>query len=148
MQGNEIIMLKILRWVTAAIITVLILGWLLVWLVASGIDETTTYTENDFFSYHTLTDKEIEKTPRISGDYYFKSHPGDGYAPTNTIIFKGASNVEPLRVYLKKLAYTRQRTDSEAAETWIKLEQVNSDIFYLYSNAATGEVELSKELNN
>jgi len=141
-------MLTILTWVTAAIITVLILGWLFVWLVASGIDETTTYTENDFFSYHTLTDKEIEKAPRISGGYYFKSHPGDGYAPTNTIIFKGASNVEPLRVYLKKLGYTRQRADSEAAETWIKLEQVNSDIFYLYSNAATGEVELSKLLNN
>lgn len=141
-------LLKLLRWVSAAIITVLILGWLFVWLVASGIDETTTYTENDFFSYHTLTDKEIEKAPRISGDYYFKSQPGDGYAPTNTIIFKGASNVEPLRVYLKKLGYTRQRTDSEAAETWIKPEEVNSDLFYLYSNAATGEVELSKEMNN
>lgn len=141
-------MLNVLRWVSAAIITVLILGWLFVWLVASGIDETTNYTENDFFSYHMLTDQDIEKAPRISGDYYFKSHPGDGYAPTNTIIFKGASNVGPLRVYLKKLGYTRQRIDSEAAETWIKPEEANSDIFYLYANAATGEVELSKVLNN
>ncbi|WP_238081670.1 hypothetical protein [Pseudescherichia vulneris] len=141
-------LLKLLRWVSAAIITVIILCWLFIWLVASGIDETTTYTENDFFNYHMLTDQEIKKAPRISGDYYFKSYPGDGYAPANTIIFKGASNVEPLRVYLKKLGYTRQRTDSEAAETWIKPEEVNSDLFYLYSNAATGEVELSKEMNN
>lgn len=140
--------LTILRWVTAAIITVLFLGWLFVWLVTSGIGETTTYTENDFFSYHTLTDKDIEKAPRISGNYYFKSHPGDGYAPTNTIIFKGVPNVEPLRAYLKKLGYTKQRTDLEAVETWIKPEQVNSDLFYLYQNAATGEVELSKQLNN
>ncbi len=140
-------LLKLLRWVSAAIITVLILSWLFIWLVASGIDETTTYTENDFFNYHMLTDQEIEKAPRISGDYYFKSYPGDGYAPANTIIFKGASNVEPLRLYLKKLGYIKQRTDSEA-ETWIKPEQRNSDVFYLYSNVATGEVELFKVLNN
>jgi len=140
-------LLKLLRWVSAAIITVLILGWLFIWLVASGIDETTTYTENDFFNYHMQTDQEIEKAPRISGDYYFKSYPGDGYAPANTIIFKGASNVEPLRLYLKKLGYIRQRTDS-GAETWIKPGQMNSDVFYLYSNAATGEVELFKVLNN
>lgn len=140
-------LLKLLRWVSAAIITVLILCWLFIWLVASGIDETTTYTENDFFNYHMLTDEEIEKAPRISGDYYFKSYPGDGYAPANTIIFKGASNAEPLRLYLKKLGYIRQRTDS-GAETWIKPEQINSDVFYLYSNAATGEVELFKVLNN
>ena len=76
-------MLKILRWVSAAIITVLILSWLFIWLVASGIDETTTYTKNDFFSYHTLTDKDIEKAPRISGDYYFKSYPAmDTHQPT------------------------------------------------------------------
>lgn len=140
-------LLKLLRWVSAAIITVIILCWLFIWLVASGIDETTTYTENDFFNYHMQTDQEIEKAPRISGDYYFKSYPGDGYAPANTIIFKGASNVEPLRLYLKKLGYIRQRTDS-GAETWIKPEQMNSDVFYLYSNAATGEVELFKVLNN
>lgn len=140
-------LLKLLRWVSAAIITIIILCWLFIWLVASGIDETTTYTENDFFNYHMLTDQEIEKAPRISGDYYFKSYPGDGYAPANTIIFKGASNVEPLRLYLKKLGYIRQRTDS-GAETWIKPEQINSDVFYLDSNAATGEVELFKMLNN
>lgn len=140
-------MLIILRWVSAAIITVIILCWLFIWLVASGIDETTTYTENDFFNYHMLTDQEIEKAPRISGDYYFKSYPGDGYSPANTIIFKGASNVEPLRLYLKKLGYIKQRTDS-GAETWIKPEEVNSDLFYLDSNAATGEVEFFKVLNN
>ncbi|WP_312413071.1 hypothetical protein [Pseudescherichia sp.] len=62
---------------------------------------TTTYTENDFFSYHTLPGKDIEKAPRISGDYYFKAQLGDGYAPTSMIIFKWTANVEPLRIYLK-----------------------------------------------
>lgn len=79
------ILLKTLKWCA----TLFILGWLFVWLVASGSDETTVYTENDFFHYLTLTDKDIEKAPRSTDDYYFEAHPGDGYAPSNSIFFKG-----------------------------------------------------------
>ncbi|QTF06611.1 hypothetical protein HC231_00680 [Brenneria izadpanahii] len=141
-------MLKVVKWVGLSIVSGLILCWLFVYLVASGINETTTYTENDFFNYHTLTEKEIEKAPRISGDYHFESHPGDGYAPSNTIIFRGVSGVEPLRAYLKNLGYIKQRNHSSEAEIWIKPEQANSDLFYLYFNRATGEAELTKEINN
>lgn len=43
-----------------------------------------------FFHYYTLTDKDIENAP---DDYYFEAHPGDGYAPSNSIFFKGATGV-------------------------------------------------------
>jgi hypothetical protein len=49
-----------------------------------GLDETTNYTENDFLHYHTLTGKDIENAPRVTDDYYFEAHPGDGYAPSNS----------------------------------------------------------------
>lgn len=139
---------KLFKWSVLVLITVVILCWLFVYFVASCINEATTYTENDFFNYHSLTDKDIEKAPRISNDYYFESHPGDGYALSNTIIFRGVSGIEPLRAYLTKLGYTRQRGGSREAEIWTKPEQMNSDLFYLRYDAATSEAELTKELNN
>ena len=78
------ILSKVLKWCALSVATVFILGWLFVWLVASGSDETTVYTQNDFFHYHTLTDKDIENAPRVTDDYYFEAHPGDGYAPSNS----------------------------------------------------------------
>lgn len=75
------ILLKILKWCALSVATVFILGWLFVWLVASGSDETTVYTENDFFHYHTLTDKDIDNAPRITNDYYFEAHPGRWLCP-------------------------------------------------------------------
>lgn len=143
-----IILLKILKWCASLIIAVFILGWLFVWLVASGLDETTVYTENDFFDYHTLTDKDIENAPRITDDFYFKSHPGDGYAPSNSIIFKGAQEIAPLRSYLEKLGYTINKRSRGENEIWSKSGQLNGDLFYLYFNTATGEVELTKVQNN
>ncbi|WP_239658975.1 hypothetical protein [Enterobacter bugandensis] len=103
------IFLKVLKWCALSVATIIILGWLFVWLVASGSDQTTVYTENDFFQYHTLTDKDIENAPRITDDYYFEAHPGDGYAPSNSIFFKGATGVAPLRTYLETLGYTKEK---------------------------------------
>ncbi|ESN15810.1 hypothetical protein L370_01871 [Enterobacter sp. MGH 24] len=103
------IFLKVLKWCALSVATIFILGWLFVWLVASGSDQTTVYTENDIFQYHTLTDKDIENAPRITDDYYFEAHPGDGYAPSNSILFKGATGVAPLRTYLETLGYTKEK---------------------------------------
>jgi hypothetical protein len=141
------ILLKVLKWCALSVVTVFILGWLFVWLVASGSDETTVYTENDFFHYHTLTDNDIENAPRITDDYYFESHPGDGYAPSNSIFFKGATSAASLRTYLKTLGYTKEKRRLGEKEIWSKPDQVKGDIFYLYFNAATGEVELTKVIN-
>lgn len=141
------VLLKVLKWCALLVVSVFILGWLFVWLVASDLDETTVYTKNDFFNYHTLTDKDIENAPRITDNYYFEAHPGDGYAPSNSIIFKGANGAAPLRSYLEKLGYTREKRNLGEKEIWSKPDRLNEDLFYLYFNTATGEVELTKVLN-
>lgn len=142
------ILLKVLKWCALLAVTVFILVWLFVWLVASGTGETTVYKEDDFFNYHTLTDKDIENSPRITDDFYFESHPGDSYAPSSSIIFKGATGTEPLRYYLEKLGYTKEKRSLGEKEIWSKSDQSNRDLFYLYFNATTREVELTKVLNN
>ncbi|HDC4440577.1 TPA: hypothetical protein O8U43_003460 [Enterobacter cloacae] len=141
------ILLKVLKWCALSVVTVFILGWLFVWLVVPGSDETAVYTENDFFHYHTLTDKDIENAPRVTDDYYFEAHPGDGYAPSNSIVFKGATGAAPLHAYLETLGYTKEKRRLGDKEIWSKPDQVNGDIFYLYFNTATGEVELTKVMN-
>ncbi|MDS0112066.1 hypothetical protein QYE88_19480 [Enterobacter hormaechei subsp. steigerwaltii] len=78
------ILLNALKWSALTVATVFILGWLFVWLVASDSDETTVYTENDFFHYRILTDKDIKNAPKVTGAYYFEAHSGDGYEPSNT----------------------------------------------------------------
>ncbi len=140
--------LKALKWCILLVVTVLIVGGLFVWFVAANLDETVVYTESDFFNYHTLTDKDIENAPRITHNYYFEAHPGDGYAPTNSIIFKAANGTAPLRSYLEKMGYKKEKRSLGDKEIWSKPDQVNGDLFYLYFNTATGEVELTKVLNN
>lgn len=142
------ILLKILKWCALSVVTVFILGWLFVWLVASGSDETTVYTENDFFHYHTLTDKDIENAPRVTDDYSFEAHPGVGYGSSNSIVFKRATGAAPLRAYLETLGYKKEKRRLGDKEIWSKPDQVNGDLFYLYFNAATGEVELTRVMNN
>lgn len=78
---------------------------------------------------------------------YTEAHSGDGYAPSNSIFFKGATGVAPLRAYLETLGYTKEKRCLGEKEIWSKPDQVKGDIFYLYFNAATGEVELTKVMN-
>jgi len=52
-----------------------------------------------------------------------------------------------LHAYLETLGYTKEKPRLGEKETWSKTEQVKGDIFYLYFNAATGEVELTKVMN-
>jgi hypothetical protein len=115
--------------------------------VAFGSDETTVYTENDFFHYHTLTDKDIENAPRVTEDYYFEAHPGEGYAPSNSIVFKRATGIASLREYLATLGYVKEKRCLGEKEIWSKPEWLNGDLFYLYFNVATGEAELTKAMN-
>jgi len=131
-----------------ATITALTFGGLLLWLVASGSDKTTVYTEKDFFSYHTLTHKDIENAPRITDNYYFEAHPGDGYSPSNSIIFKDATDTAALHAYLEKLGYVKQKRSLGEKEIWAKPDQVDGDLFYLYFNPTTHEIELTRVLNN
>ncbi|EPU0217114.1 hypothetical protein M8R60_15915 [Enterobacter hormaechei] len=104
---------KVLKWCALSAATVFILGWLFVWLVASDSDATTVYTENDFFHYRILTDKDIKNAPKVTDDYYFEAHSGDGYEPSNSIIFKGATSAAPLRAYLETLGYVKEKRSLE-----------------------------------
>jgi len=101
-------MKNLFKWPALVAATLLILIALFVWFVASGSDEATVYKENDFFNYHMLTDPDIEKAPRITDNYYFESHPGNGYSPSNSIVFKRATDTASLSAYLKKLGYAKQ----------------------------------------
>jgi len=131
-----------------ASITALTFGGLLLWLVISGSVKTTVYTEKDFFSYHTLTHKEIENATRITDNYYFEAHPGDGYSPSNSIIFKGAADTTALHAYLEKLGYVKQKRTLGEKEIWAKPNQLDGELFYLYVNPATREIELTKVLTH
>ncbi|CZX52107.1 hypothetical protein [Enterobacter hormaechei] len=142
------ILLNALKWSALTVATVFILGWLFVWLVASDSDETTVYTENDFFHYRILTDKDIKNAPKVTDDYYFEAHSGDGYEPSNSIIFKGATSAAPLRAYLETLEYVKEKRSLEVKEVWSKPERLNADFFYLYFNTATGDIELTKVIGN
>jgi len=141
-------MKNLFKWSALVAAAVLILIGLFVWLVASGSDETTVYKENSFFSYHTLTDKDIENAPRITDNYYFEAHPCDGYSPSNSIIFKGATDTASLRSYLEKLGYVKQNRSLGEKEIWARPDQLDGDLFYLYFNPLTSEIELTKVLNN
>ncbi|WP_288473836.1 hypothetical protein [uncultured Pantoea sp.] len=139
---------NLVKWSAAMAATVLICGGLFIGFVASGSDEVTVYTQRDFFKYHTLTDTDIENAPRITESYYFEAHPGDGYAPSNSIVFKGATETASLRAYLEKLGYAKQKRSLGEKEIWAKPGQLDGDLFYLYFNPITREIELTKVLNN
>lgn len=141
-------MKNVFKWLALVVATVLILLGLFVWLVASVSDKTTVYTEKDFFSYHTLTHKDIENAPRITDNYYFEAPPGDGYSPSNSIIFKGATDTASLHAYLEKLGYVKQKRSLGEKEIWVKPDQLDGDLFYLYFNPITREIELTRVLNN
>lgn len=141
-------MKNLFTWSALMIAAMLICGGLLVWFVASDSNEATVYTQCDFFNYHTLTDSDIENAPRITDNYYFESHPGDGYSPSNSIVFKGASDTASLRTYLEKLGYEKQRRSLGEKEIWAKPDQLEGDLFYLYVNLTTREIELTKVLND
>jgi len=141
-------MKNLFKWSALVAANVLILIGLFVWFDASGSDETTVYKENDFFSYHTLTDKDIENAPRIMDNYYFEAHPGDGYSPSNSIIFKGASDTASLHAYLEKLGYVKQNRSLGEKEIGERPDKLDRDLLYLYFNPTTREVELTKVLNN
>jgi len=52
-----------------------------------------------------------------------------------------------LHAYLETLGYTKGKHRLGGKKIWSKPDQIKGDIFYLYFNAATGEVELTKVMN-
>lgn len=128
---------------TAIFIAALILGGTFIYFIASNINEMTVYKETDRYRYYTLTYNEIQNAPRIFQHYYFESHPGDGYPPSNDIIFKDTTNAEPLRVYLINLGYIKERRRKRGMEVWCQPKKECRDRFYLYVDKHAKEVRLT-----
>jgi len=132
-----------MRSLTAIFIAALILCGTFIYITASNINEMTVYKETDRYRYYTLTYNEIQNAPRISQHYYFESHPGDGYPPSNDIIFKDTTNAEPLRVYLINLGYIKERQKKRGMEVWCQPKKECRDRFYLYVDKHAKEVRLT-----
>lgn len=132
-----------MRSLTAIFIAALILGGTFIYITASNINEMTVYKETDRYRYYTLTYNEIQNAPRISQHYYFESHPGDGYPPSNDIIFKDTTDAEPLRVYLINLGYIKDRQKKREMEVWCQPKKECRDRFYLYVDKHAKEVRLT-----
>ncbi|UYM57713.1 hypothetical protein [Leclercia adecarboxylata] len=132
-----------IRYLIALSLIALILCFLFLYLIASDINEMTVYKGTDRYRYYTLTYKEIQNAPRISQSYYFESQPGDGYPPSNAIIFKDTTNAEPLRLYLADLGYTKQKRSQRGMEMWCQPKKACKDRFYLYVDKHAKEVRLT-----
>ena len=132
-----------MRSLTAIFIAALILGGTFIYFTESNINEMTVYKETDRYRYYTLTYNEIQNAPRISQHYYFESHPGDGYPPSNDIIFKDTTDAEPLRVYLINLGYIKDRQKKREMEVWCQPKKECRDRFYLYVDKHAKEVRLT-----
>lgn len=131
------------RSLIAISITALILCGLFISLIASNINGVTVYKETDRYNYYSLTYQEIQNAPRISQNYYFEFQPGDGYAPSNAIIFKDTINPEPLRTYLVKSGYVREQRWLRGMEMWCQPNKACKDRFYLYVDKHAKEVRLT-----
>jgi len=132
-----------IRSLLAISITALILGGIFIYLIASDINGMTVYRETDRYRYYTLTYKQIKNAPRISRNYYFESQSGDGYPPSNAVIFKDTTNAEPLRVYLADLGYIKETRRKREMEVWCQPKKECRDRFYLYVNKHAKEVTLT-----
>ncbi|MEL2242077.1 hypothetical protein PAS25_13905 [Leclercia adecarboxylata] len=138
---------KFIRYLIALSLTALILCFLFIYLIASDINEMMVYKETDRYRYYSLTDKEIKNAPRISQNYYFESQPGDGYAPSNAIIFKDATNPGLLRDYLAGSGYVREQRKAREMEVWCQPKNACRSRFYIYVDKHAKEVRLTSIRN-
>jgi len=132
-----------IRSLLAISITVLILCGLFIYPIASNINGVRVYKETDRYNYYSLTYKQIKNAPRISQNCYFEFQSGDGYTSSNAIIFKDATDPEPLRAYLAGSGYIRQQRKQRGMEVWCQLKKTCSDRFYLYVDKHAKEVTLT-----
>ncbi len=136
-----------IRYLIVLSLIALILCGLFIYFTTPKINGVTVYKETDHYSYYTLTEKEIQNAPRISQHYYFESQPGDGYAPSNAIIFKDAINPEPLRAWLINLGYVREERSLRGMEVWCQPNREGRGRFYLHVDKHAKEVTLTNIQN-
>ncbi|WP_446427356.1 hypothetical protein [Kosakonia cowanii] len=139
------ILLRIVKCGSLFVVSLALVLFFLLWLMLSGLGETTVYTERNVWDYNLLTEKAIAQAPRITSDYHFEFHNGDGYPSTNSIIFDNASkeSIEALRHYLKSLGYERDPHPITRAEEWRKPDGTAAETFSLSYDAQSRQATLS-----
>lgn len=137
---------RIVKWGSLFVVSLALVLFFLLWLMLSGLGETTVYTERNLWDYHALTEKVIAQAPRITETYHFEFHNGDGYPSSNSIIFENASNVDALRDYLKSLGYERDPHPITGAEEWRKADNPAADTFSLAYDPHTRQATLTRVL--
>lgn len=142
------ILRRIFLWLILFWIFVIFIFYIFIYMISSGVDDDEIYTENDFLKYYTLTDPDILNSPKVSGKYYFEYHPGDGYPLSNSIVFSGGADVEPLKRYLSDLGYTlHKRIINKNEIVWESRCSINQPAsFYLSVNYTENSVQLEKEI--
>lgn len=142
------LLFRIVKWGSLLVVSLALVLFFLLWLMLSGLGETTVYTEHNLWDYNTLTEKAIAQAPRITTKYHFEFHNGDGYPSINSIIFENASkeSIEALRQYIQTLGYERDPHPITSAEEWRKPGDPAADTFSLYYDAQTRQATLSMTL--
>lgn len=136
---------SIVKWGSLFVVSLALVLFFLLWLLLSGLGETTVYNERNLWDYNTLTEKAIAQAPRITKKYHFEFYNGDGYPSTNSIIFEnaGKQSVEALRQYVQRLGYKRDPHPITSAEEWRKPGNPAADTFSLYYEPQTRQATLS-----
>lgn len=142
------LILSVVKWVSLFAVSLALVLFFLLWLMLSGLGETTVYTERNLWDYNTLTEKAIAQAPRITTRYHFEFHNGDGYPSINSIIFENASkeSIEALRQYIQSLGYERDPHPITSTEEWRKHGDPAAETFSLYYDAQTRQATLSMTL--
>ncbi|WP_113632324.1 hypothetical protein DUT67_15430 [Pectobacterium peruviense] len=136
--------MKVIKYLLLLVVPAAMVGMLFVFIVVSGSTEIRTYTESDYFAYYAFTDEDIRNAPRISRNYAFEYVPGDGYAPSNAIIFSDTSDATPLKMYLITLGYEQQKRKEGGQDVWNKQTEIEEATFYVWVNKEAKQVHLTK----
>jgi hypothetical protein len=137
------LMFSVLKWGILFVVSLGLVLFFLLWLMLSSLGETTVYTEQNLWDYHSLTQDAIAQAPRITANYHFEFHNGDGYPSTNSIIFENARNVEALRDYLKSMGYQRDQSLTYGAEEWHRPGVPEANTFSIDYDPKTRQATLS-----
>ncbi|MDY4376011.1 hypothetical protein [Pectobacterium carotovorum] len=136
--------MKVIKYLLLLFVPAAMVGMLFVFIVASGSTEIRTYTESEYFTYYAFTDEDIRNAPRISSNYAFEYVPGDGYAPSNAIIFNDTSDTTLLKTYLTTLGYEQQKRKQGEEDVWKKRTEIEGATFYIWVNKDAKQVYLTK----
>ncbi|CND43654.1 hypothetical protein [Yersinia pseudotuberculosis] len=137
--------MKTIKHILIIFVTLGVIGFVFVYFIAAGVNEKSVYTQDDFIKYHMLTDRDIEKIPKITRDYYFEYQPRDDYNPSSTIIFNHTLDASPLKNYLSSLGYERQKPNFGDSEVWLLPSETTQSTFYLWVDKAHNQIRLTKE---